>query len=52
MKTVETTKLKCLQQLPCLNGAKQNPVTCKCECKLKKWFKYKKKHYKKIIILI
>jgi hypothetical protein len=28
-----TTVSQCSQLLPCLNGAKQSPVTCKCECK-------------------
>jgi hypothetical protein len=31
--TTTTTRNPCAQQLPCLNGAKQSAVTCRCECK-------------------
>ena len=30
--TTITTKKTCPQQLQCLNGAKQNTVTCNCDC--------------------
>lgn len=28
-----TSTYSCALKLSCLNGAKQNPITCKCECK-------------------
>ena len=30
--TTLTTTKKCSQLLPCLNGAKQDPISCKCDC--------------------
>jgi hypothetical protein len=32
--TTTTLTNNCFQQLPCLNGAKQDPLTCRCSCKL------------------
>ena len=39
--TTVATK-KCSVQLPCMNGAKQNPSTCNCDCKYHHLFKTKK----------
>ena len=32
-KATTLTSMNCTEKLPCLNGAKYNELTCKCECK-------------------
>ena len=44
--TLATTTKKCALQLPCMNGAVQDPITCNCKCNnsffcLNLRFKYK-----------